>query len=301
MGRRVMHPSPGSVGAGAFGREYFGTRTGHRDGKVGGGGVSFEMVSEDRPKLPRASVHDEKLYIEGEEEPYFRDPEYTIWLRVAALTVQRGYQPKDFVKNTGDKVLIESLRGLATVEREDRFAVVGFETERTPRIEFRLTPIPDLETEFHWHAVINFNIYDLEFPDWEEGFWITGYCTRQFFDDLLTAVRRGHVDNIRVGMRTTMWTKDNSRTIRGRTWHLVPDAEGDSKELSTERGNISSLVWEEKFGLHSTAETRDHDEAMAPPAPPPKPQLAASQTRFYSMLSAVLAIAAMVLVLTFLR
>jgi hypothetical protein len=31
------------------------------------------MASDDRPKLPRATLRDEKLYIEGKKEPYFLD------------------------------------------------------------------------------------------------------------------------------------------------------------------------------------------------------------------------------------
>ena len=42
------------------------------------------MASDDRPKLPRNP--DEKLYVEGEKEPYFRDLEHTIALRVRKLT-----------------------------------------------------------------------------------------------------------------------------------------------------------------------------------------------------------------------
>jgi hypothetical protein len=40
------------------------------------------MASDD-PKLPRATVRDEKLYVEGEKEPYFQDREDTILLRTA--------------------------------------------------------------------------------------------------------------------------------------------------------------------------------------------------------------------------
>jgi hypothetical protein len=48
------------------------------------------MTSDDRPKLPRATVRDEKLYVEGEKEPYFQDlREGTIYLRVDALSLRR--------------------------------------------------------------------------------------------------------------------------------------------------------------------------------------------------------------------
>jgi len=44
---------------------------------------------------------------------------------------------------------------------------------------------------------------------------ITTTCSRRS--------RRGHVDNIRVGMETTMWMRDKSFMFRRpRTWHLAP-------------------------------------------------------------------------------
>jgi hypothetical protein len=54
-------------------------------------GPGFEMSSEDRPKLPRTSLRGEKLYIEGEKEPYFRDRTNDVLLRIEALTIRRGY------------------------------------------------------------------------------------------------------------------------------------------------------------------------------------------------------------------
>jgi hypothetical protein len=50
------------------------------------------MAAEDRPKLPRATLRDDKLYIKGEKEPYFRDRSNNIRLRIDALTIRRGYR-----------------------------------------------------------------------------------------------------------------------------------------------------------------------------------------------------------------
>jgi hypothetical protein len=63
------------------------------------------MSSEDRPKLPRASLRGEKLYIEGEKEPYFRDLTNDVQLLIDALTIRRGY-----TDSRDGKVLTESLR-----------------------------------------------------------------------------------------------------------------------------------------------------------------------------------------------
>jgi hypothetical protein len=177
------------------------------------------MASDD-PKLPRATVRDEKLYVEGEKEPYFQDREDTILLRVNALTISRGRLPPDLTP--GGKGFVESLHGIATLEERDRFAVIGLETDPTTPIQFHLESVPDTETKFHWRANINFHAHDWEAPDEGEYFWISGYCTSQYFDDLLAAVRRGYVDHIRVGMTTTMWTKDKSFMFRRpRTWSIV--------------------------------------------------------------------------------
>jgi hypothetical protein len=243
----------------------------------------------DHPKLPRATLRDDKLYIEGEKEPYFRDRTNAVRLRIDALTIRRGYRD---LRNRKD-YLTESLGGIATVEK-DEFVVIGLETDHTWPIEFDLRPIAETETEYHWHASIGFNTHEgfewWNMPDWEEGFFIEGYCTRSYLDDLLAAVRRGHVDNIRVIMETTMWTQAPPLMSGSpRTWCLACYGNGGAKGPTSEAGYISSLIWEEKFGPPLK------DDA------PTKPQLVELPVRVYSMLTALLAIAAALLVLTFLR
>jgi hypothetical protein len=242
------------------------------------------MASDDRPKLPRVTVRDEKLYVEGEKEPYFQDREHILWLRVNALSVHRGYEAADYTERAGNKVLKEFLFGTVTLEG-DRFAVIGLETDRKTSITFKIGPISDAETEHHWQASIGF--YD--------SFYIDGFCTRQYFDDLVTAVRRGHVHDIRVGMETLMWTRDKPPFFGNstRTWHLAPPIDDDDAKFhANEYGNISSLMWQEFFA----APKMKDDDVTAP-----KPQLVELPARVYSMLSALLAIAAALLVLTFLR
>jgi hypothetical protein len=115
------------------------------------------MVDEARPKLPRATLRNDKLYVEGEKEPYFRDQKETIWLRVTALTVHRGYGPSDYEDLTSEKALTERINGIAKFEEGDRLAVIGLETDRTTPIQFLLLPVSDTETKFHWHAKIWFS------------------------------------------------------------------------------------------------------------------------------------------------
>jgi hypothetical protein len=114
------------------------------------------MAFDDRPKLPRVTVRDEKLYVEGEKEPYFQDRKHTIRLCVRALTIYRGYVPENFSERAGAKVPTESLRGTATLEDGNRFALIGLETDRKTPINFVLPTIADNETKHHWQASIGF-------------------------------------------------------------------------------------------------------------------------------------------------
>jgi hypothetical protein len=248
------------------------------------------MVAEDRPKLPRASLRGEKLYIEGEKEPYFRDSTNGVQLRIDALTIRRGYT--DF---RDGKVLTESLEGIATLDGGDEFTVIGLDTDDddTTPIQFYLYSVSDAETELHWRARIGFVSANREFRQ-DAHFWISAEFTSQYVDDLLAAVRRGHVDNISVRMKTTMWTQDPPlMSGTWRTWHLAPPTDGKfTHDPAPEHGYISSLTWEENFGAPKTKD----DEVTAP-----KPQLVELPARVYSMLTALLVIVAALLVLTFLR
>ena len=104
-------------------------------------------------KLPRVTLRGENLYVEGEEEPYFRDPESTIRLRVDALTIYRGYEPEDPIKLTG-KVLTESLHGIAKLEGGDRLP--SSVSRRTPgrRSSSACRQFADTEAEPHRHSTV---------------------------------------------------------------------------------------------------------------------------------------------------
>jgi hypothetical protein len=92
-------------------------------------------------------------------------------------------------------------------------------------------------------------------------------------------------------MKTTMWTKDPPLMSGSpRTWYVAPQTDGKSTDPALENGFILSLIWEEKFG-----------PPLKDEAPAPKPQLVDLPKRVYSILTALLAIAAALLVLTFLR
>ena len=258
------------------------------------------MASDD-PKLPRTTLRGGNLHVQGEEEPYFRDPEHTIRLRVDALSIHRGYEPRDVTDHTSAKVLVESLRGIVKIQGQDRFAVIGLESHRDTPIEFYLRSISDAEPKFHWRADIGFHTpHDWE-SEQEERFWIQGFCTGPYFEDLLAAVRRGHVDSVSISIQTTLWTKDRSSTFEvPRTWHLASPTDRKSTWPAIERGNISSLSWEEKFGLQPAMGMEDA-KGMADGPPATKPHVVALPSQIYLMLTALVAIAALLLLVTVLR
>ena len=125
------------------------------------------MVSEDRPKLPRATVRDGKLYVEGEKELYFQDRfRLPSGCAIHALTVYRGYEPANYKERAGNKALTGSLHGTARLEDGNRFALIGLETDRKTPIQF--SPADNFrqpETQDHWGASIGFTPHDWEFPD----------------------------------------------------------------------------------------------------------------------------------------
>jgi hypothetical protein len=258
------------------------------------------MASDDRPKLPRVTLGDERLYVEGEKEPYFRNPEHTILMCVEAFTISRSYQQDriDGVKRE-NWYHSDSLKGIAKLEGRDRFAVIGLETGPNPPITFGLEPVPDADAGLHWRGSIWFFTRDLSSVD-EDQFYVNAVCPKTHFDELLAAIERGHIDHIRVAMETNMWTRGFSGL-----WHLAPpkyreDRESPDFEIVT----ISSVTMVEKFGhrpankskddLHLTEKTKDEIAV-------PKPLLVELPTRVYSMLTALLAIAAALLMLTLLR
>jgi hypothetical protein len=227
----------------------------------------------DDPKLPRTTLRGENLYVQGEKEPYFRDPEHTIRLRVDSLSIHRGYEPRDLTEHTSTKVIVESFLGMAKIEGQDRFAVIGLETHRNTPIEFYLRSIPEAETKFHWHADIG----------------------------LLAAVRRGHVENIRVSIQTTLWTRDESSMSEGpRTWHLASPSDRESTWPTIERGNISSLTWEERFSLQP-AKGMEDAKGRGDGLTARKPHVVELPAQVYLMLTALVAIGALLLLVTVLR
>jgi hypothetical protein len=79
----------------------------------------------DDPKLPRATLRGEKLYIDGDSEPYFRDPEYRVYLEATDLQISGGFEAEDFGESDSPKQQAATMRGRAKLEGRDKFAVAG--------------------------------------------------------------------------------------------------------------------------------------------------------------------------------
>jgi hypothetical protein len=141
-----------------------------------------------------------------------------------------------------------SLRGFADLVGEGAgnlaVAGTGLKAGRKTPIRFGLLQVPDSRTDLHWHVKIGFSEEEFE----ETRFWIEVSCVKQYFDDLLEAVRRGYLDNIGITIGTTMWAKTHGPE---RTLYLAPDTKG--KSVRPEDGKMWWLIWEEKFGLHPEA------------------------------------------------
>lgn len=248
----------------------------------------------DDPKLPRAVLRGENLYVGDDKEPYFRDPGHTFDLIVTDLNLAGGFEPEDWGNSKGPKVPVSpGLRGRALIEGRTKFPVAGFDIGRNDKIEFHLRTAAEEETRFHWAARIGYTMYDLEMNAGNE-FYVQGYCTPAEFERVVSAVRTGSVECLRVNMSTTMWTKTKSSFFpQPMVFHVAPPTDKESATPSTESGFIRSITWEESYG-YQTPPPPDDDE-------PPKPAVIELPARAYSLLSALVGLLAALVVLTFLR
>jgi Integrase core domain len=157
------------------------------------------------PKLPRAVTRGEELFVGDDKEPYFRDLDERIYLQITDLSISGGFELEDVTENDSPKVPVrEFLSGRAKLEGKDSFSVASTEIEKNVSIAFLLRSVPETETRFVWRATIGFNARDWELET-DDEFWISAYVPPDRFDAIVAAVRGGHVDRMRLGMRTTMW------------------------------------------------------------------------------------------------
>jgi hypothetical protein len=244
----------------------------------------------DHPKLPRATLRGEELFLEGDPKPYRREPDYLICFEVDALTISGGYQPAELVGGArepeGTMVpTVPQLHGTAKLEGRDKFAAAGLETNATTPIYFSLGHAADTDIDFLWGVRITFWQGDWEWER-EEQFRVFCYVPRNVFAEILATVRTGRVEKLRVCMTTTMWTQGRSSAFVRvpMTWSLVPSTDhSEPKRHAIADGIISSMTWTERY-------SREASE-------PPQATTMELPTQLYSMLGAIIAIGAAMLVL----
>lgn len=245
----------------------------------------------DDPKLPRAVLRGEELYVGDDKEPYFRDPHHVVALDVTDLRIAGGFEPANLTEARGLKVIVAAgLSGSATLEGRDKFAVAGLDIGKNTKIAFHLRTVAEEETRFLWAARVGYSMYDWDY-DREAGFWVEGYCTQAEFDRIVSAVRAGRIERIRVALSTTMWTKKKSSGFMPgmpMTFHVAPPSDKESTTPALESGFIQSVTWDEAYVYRA-------------PAPEPEPKPIVLPQLVYKFLAWILAAQAAVAVLLFLK
>jgi hypothetical protein len=146
-------------------------------------------------------------------------------MAVSDLAIAGGFEATDIGDAGSDKQPSRiSLSGRAKLEGKDKFAVAGLKTDPDLPVGFSLSTVPATETRFVWRATIGFSRHDWKL-EIEESFYVHAYVLPEQFDQILAAVRTGHVESLRVAMETTMWTKRKSSGFMLRepmTFDIVP-------------------------------------------------------------------------------
>jgi hypothetical protein len=248
------------------------------------------------PKLPRLVLRGENLYVGDDKEPFVRDPDYRLHMAVSDLAIAGGFEATDIGDAGSDKQPSRiSLSGRAKLEGKDKFAVAGLKTDPDLPVGFSLSTVPATETRFVWRATIGFSRHDWEL-EIEETFYVHAYVLPEQFDQILAAVRTGHVKSLRVAMETSMWTKRKSSGFMLRepmTFYIVPPIDREDRHHAVEWANIASITWGEGYGARS-APAVDADR-------PPNPTMIEFPARAYSLLTAIVGLLTVLVVLVFLR
>jgi hypothetical protein len=201
-------------------------------------------MAHDDPKLPRAVLRGDELFVGDDKKPYTRSPNHTVYLQITDPDIGGGYEPENFGEPRGPKDRVTPwINGLAKIEGRDKFAGAGFDAGKNPKIAFHLRPVSDAETPFLWAARIGYEMHDWEY-DVDEKFWIQGYCPVPDFEHVVAAIRTGHVDGLRVGLQTSMWNRDPTHgyLVGPLTFHLAPPTDKESSSPATETGFIHSVT-----------------------------------------------------------
>jgi hypothetical protein len=191
-------------------------------------------------KLPRTDIRGENLYVEGEKEPYFRIPEHWVWMNVGEIIVGGGFEKLRGDSVTAFKPRRLRIEGRAAFEHGDSFAEIGYQTD--PKTPIHVSFNTNSENRHHWQANIGLLPFD---AIGDEYFYVEFYLPEPEFADLLTIARAGSLDNIRLAMTTTMWTKNHPISVSH--FHGNADLYLYQDSFSSERATLQSLQWTERF------------------------------------------------------
>jgi len=93
-------------------------------------------------------------------------------------------------------------------------------------------------------------------------------------------------------MEAMMWSRDKEYSFPGPTrWHLCPPTDREDNSPASESGTVLSLMWIERFGGPASGEKREL----------PKAELLLLPARLYSILAALVALTAALLLVNLLR
>ena len=234
-------------------------------------------------KLPRTDIRGENLFVEGEDEPYFRIPEHWVWMNVGDIFVGGGFEKPLTEPVTAFKPRRLRIEGRAAFEHGDSFAVIGYQID--PKTPVHVSFNTNSEHRHHWQA--NIGLMPFEAMG-DEFFYVEFYLPDPEFADLVTIARAGNLDNIRIAMTTSMWTKMRPVSVSyfhgNADLYLCPN----SYSPQSERGTLQSVQWTERF--------RAKPPKLDTPPPPSnhnaekslKPTIVELPGKLYSMLSTLI-------------
>jgi hypothetical protein len=214
--------------------------------------------------LPRAQLHEGRLYIEGEEEPYVPGGAIRqIWLTVRKLQYYRTFD----IKEDGDNSKVRQggrIEGLAAIN-QDTLAVAGSGRPKVSEIPFSVRGLSDDGAEHHWRISIGFFPYDWEVGRGDE-YYCECYTPEPVFNELAQAYLAGKAVDLKVGAHTNLWIRQRDDYERDVTWYLVPttgDRQSDSPDSA--RGKITHFSWSDRL---TEVDPPADNEVIHEPSPP---------------------------------
>lgn len=149
-------------------------------------------------------VRDGLLYVDGECEPYHRDPELGRRVEITGLQIISGFKSYGF-DGEPPEPMRDRVRGPGKLLDGDRLSVAGSGELDAP-LWVSVVAAPDETDKYDWRSTIGMLEEDDEFNDADQ-FFIEAYVPAVAFEKLVAVVRAGRVRNITLRLRTTLWTR----------------------------------------------------------------------------------------------